>query len=45
MIDYLIDRIFVSDDSTKSITPFDERGGDTVPVVRSYLLQLLIGVK
>ena len=45
MIDYLIDCIFVKDESTKSITPFDERGGDTVPVVRSYLLQLLIDLE
>ena len=45
MIDHLIECIFVRGDSMKSITPFSEQGGDTVPVVRSYLLQLLIGLE
>ena len=45
MIDYLIECILVRGDSMKSITPFSKKGGDTVPVVRSYLLQLLIGLK
>ena len=45
MIDYLIECIFVKDESTKCITPFVEREGDKVPVVRSYLLQLLIDLQ
>ena len=45
MIDYLIQCIVVRGDSMKSITPFSEQGGDAVPVVKSYLLQLLIGLK
>ena len=45
MIDYLIECIFTSKASTKSITPFKEREVDEVPVIRSYLLQLLIGLK
>ena len=46
MIDFLIECIFTKESSaTKSLTPFADRGDDTVPVVRSYLLQLLIGLK
>ena len=45
MLDFLIDHIFTSDNSTKPITPFAEQGGDAVPVVRSYLFQLLIGLQ
>ena len=46
MIDFLIECIFTKESSsTKSLTPFSDRGDDTVPVVRSYLLQLLIGLK
>ena len=45
LIDYLIECIFTSKTSTKSLTPFSEKEDDCVPVIRSYLLQLLIGLK
>ena len=45
MIDFLIDCVFTKEAYTKSLTPFSERGDDTVPVIRSYLLQLLISLK
>ena len=45
MIDFLIDCIFNKESSTKTLTPFSERGDDAAPVVRSYLLQLLMGLK
>ena len=45
MIDFLIDFIFSKESSTKALTPFSERECDAAPVVRSYLLQLLIGLK
>ena len=46
LIDYLMSCVYAESGSTQRLSPFlDEEQRDAAPVIRSYLLKLLIGVK